>query len=126
MGRREPPGTGFAFRARVLGGNFGRSEYGSAGDFGAGITQPEPLNCGVEAFCYYHYWFGHGKRLLERPFEEVLSSGEPDYPFCLCWANQSWTGVWHGVPNRTLIEQTYPGDDDYRRHFDTLLPAFED
>jgi len=80
---------------------------------------------GVEAFCYYHYWFG-GRRLLQRPFEAVLASGEPDFPFCLCWANQTWTGIWHGAPNRILIEQTYPGDDDHRRHFDCLLRAFTD
>lgn len=80
---------------------------------------------GIEGFCYYHYWFG-GRRLLERPFNEVLASGEPDFPFCLCWANQTWTGIWHGTPNRVLIEQTYPGMEDHRRHFDTLLPAFCD
>ena len=39
---------------------------------------------GVEGFCYYHYWFGNGKQLLERPFNEVLASGKPDFPFCLC------------------------------------------
>ncbi|PPD05231.1 MAG: lipopolysaccharide biosynthesis protein [Methylobacter sp.] len=80
---------------------------------------------GIEAFCYYHYWFG-GKRLLERPFNEVLESGQPDFPFCLCWANQTWTGIWHGEPNRILIEQTYPGMEDHQRHFDYLLPAFLD
>ncbi len=80
---------------------------------------------GIEAFCYYHYWFG-GRRILERPFQEVLDSGEPDLPFCLCWANESWTGIWHGLSNRTLIEQTYPGDDDHRRHFDFLMRAFSD
>jgi Glycosyltransferase WbsX len=80
---------------------------------------------GIEAFCYYHYWFG-GKRILERPFNEVLRSGEPDFPFCLCWANHSWTGVWAGCPGRTLIEQVYPGDDDNIAHFNTLLPAFSD
>ena len=80
---------------------------------------------GLEGFCYYHYWFG-GKQLLEKPFAEILSSGEPDFGFCLCWANQTWTGIWHGAPNRILIEQTYPGDDDHRKHFDSLLPAFQD
>lgn len=80
---------------------------------------------GIEAFCYYHYWFA-GKRLLERPFEEVLSSGEPDFPFCLCWANQTWTGIWHGCPDKVLIKQTYPGDNDHRVHFYTLLEAFTD
>ena len=80
---------------------------------------------GIEGFCYYHYWFA-GKRLLERPFNEVLASGEPDFPFCLCWANETWTGIWHGAPNRVLIEQTYPGERDYRAHFDALVPAFRD
>jgi lipopolysaccharide biosynthesis protein len=80
---------------------------------------------GIEAFCYYHYWFA-GKRLLERPFDEVLKSGMPDFPFCLCWANQTWTGIWHGAPDRILIEQTYPGDEDYRKHFNFLLKAFTD
>ena len=81
---------------------------------------------GIEAFCYYHYWFGGGQRLLERPFEDVLRSGKPDFPFCLCWANQAWTGVWHGAPNRILIAQTYPGKEDAEQHFRTLLPAFVD
>lgn len=80
---------------------------------------------GIEGFCYWHYWFA-GKQLLERPFNEVLSSGKPDFPFCLGWANESWTGVWHGAPDRILIEQTYPGVDDHRAHFETLLPAFRD
>ncbi len=80
---------------------------------------------GVTAFCYWHYWFA-GKRLLERPFDEVLASGEPDLPFCLAWANQTWSGIWHGAPNRVLIEQTYPGPEDEARHFANLLPAFGD
>ena len=42
---------------------------------------------GIEGFCYWHYWFA-GKRLLERPFQEVQQSGEPDFPFCLAWANE--------------------------------------
>jgi lipopolysaccharide biosynthesis protein len=80
---------------------------------------------GIEAFCYYHYWFA-GRRLLERPLEEVISMGEPDFPFCVCWANQTWTGIWHGAPDRVLIEQTYPGEDDHRAHFDYLLPVLAD
>jgi Glycosyltransferase WbsX len=82
-------------------------------------------NAGIEAFCYYHYWFG-GKRLLERPFNEVVASGRPDFPFCLCWANETWSGIWHGAPNRILMEQTYPGTEDNRRHFLALREAFLD
>ncbi|MBA0884377.1 glycosyltransferase WbsX family protein [Flavobacterium undicola] len=82
---------------------------------------------GVEGFCYWHYWFGNGKRLIERPFNEVVSSGEPDFPFCLAWANESWKGFAHGLKNRNLlIEQLYPGIDDYTAHFYEVLPAFKD
>src|SRR5215831_8995727 len=80
---------------------------------------------GIEGFCYYHYWFA-GRRILERPFNEMLHSGAPDFPFCLCWANGTWSGIWHGDPNRILIEQTYPGRDDHEAHFQALLPAFRD
>ena len=80
---------------------------------------------GVEAFVYWHYWFG-GRRMLERPFTEVLATGEPDLGFALAWANQTWTGVWHGAPDRVLVEQTYPGPDDDRAHFEALRAAFED
>lgn len=80
---------------------------------------------GIEAFCYYHYWFA-GKRLLERPFNEVLASGQPEFPFCLFWANQTWTGIWHAAPNRVLIQQTYPGLEDHTAHFYELLNAFTD
>ena len=46
---------------------------------------------GIEGFCYWHYWFGNGKRLLSEVFHEVVKTGKPDYPFCLCWANLSST-----------------------------------
>ena len=82
---------------------------------------------GIEGFCYWHYWFGDGKRLLERPFNEVLHSGQPDFDFCLAWANESWKGFAHGLKNRNvLIEQKYPGDDDIENHFYDVLPAFLD
>ncbi len=80
---------------------------------------------GIEAFCYYHYWFA-GNQLLERPFTEVVASGQPQFPFCVCWANETWTGIWHGAPNRVLIQQTYPGREDHVRHFRSLEPAFHD
>lgn len=82
-------------------------------------------SAGIEGFCYYHYWFG-GRRILERPFREVLESGSPDFPFCLCWANKTWTGIWYGAPDQILIEQTYPGEEDHRAHFESILPALRD
>ena len=81
---------------------------------------------GVEAFCYWHYWFGAGSRILERPFSEVISRGEPGISFCLGWANQTWTGIWHGAADRILLQQTYPGPEDDQAHFDTIVDAFRD
>ena len=82
---------------------------------------------GIEGFCYWHYWFA-GRRLLDRVFNEVVESGKPDYPFCLCWANHSWyQKTWDPTkPDKLLIEQTYPGVQDYIDHFNTMLPAFKD
>jgi lipopolysaccharide biosynthesis protein len=79
---------------------------------------------GVTGFCYYHYWF-HGRRLLDRPFREVLSSGTPDFPFCLCWANESWGRRWDGLEKQILLKQTYSPEDDVE-HIRWLLKAFED
>jgi len=82
---------------------------------------------GIEAFCYYHYWFG-GKQLLERPFNEVVASKSPDFPFCLCWANHTWSNAtWNkeGRKSAILMEQTYP-EGDHEQHFYALLDAFRD
>jgi len=79
---------------------------------------------GIYGFCYYHYWF-NGKLLLDRPFREVLSSGEPDFPFCLCWANENWTRRWDGLDHQVLIAQRYNREDD-REHIQWLAGAFRD
>ena len=79
---------------------------------------------GIYGFCYYHYWF-NGRRILERPVDEVWRSGEPDFPFCLCWANGNWTRSWDGLNEDILIEQPYSLADD-REHIRHLLPIFAD
>jgi hypothetical protein len=89
-------------------------------------------NAGIEGFMYWHYWFGKGKMLLQRPFKEVLESQNPQFPFCLGWANHDWqTKTW--TKNSTLkggrqmiMKQLYPGVEDYIDHFNYCLPAFED
>lgn len=85
---------------------------------------------GVTSFCYWHYWFGNGKRLMANIFDEVLESGKPDFPFCLAWANHSWYNkTWNpdgSTGKKLLIEQTYPGMEDMKMHFEYLLKAFKD
>lgn len=81
---------------------------------------------GIEGFCYWHYWLGNGQRILERPFNEVLESKKPDFPFCLAWANHDWTGHWFGNFAKTLLKQHYGGKQDYKMHFDYLNKAFTD
>ncbi len=79
---------------------------------------------GLSGFCYYHYWFA-GRRLLHRPFDEVLASSEPDFPFMLCWANENWTRAWDGGAREVLLQQSY-SDTDTRAHARHLAPAFDD
>ena len=79
---------------------------------------------GVSGFVYYHYWF-NGRRMLQRPFEEVLASGEPSLPFCLAWANENWTRAWDGRSGEALLTQHYSSEDDLT-HVRALLPAFAD
>ncbi len=80
---------------------------------------------GLYGFCYYHYWF-NGKQLLEKPFNEVLTRGEPDFPFCLSWANEPWTRKWDGFEHHILMPQEYGEEKEWEAHFYALLDAFKD
>jgi len=79
---------------------------------------------GIYGFCYYHYWF-NGKRILERPVDEILASGKPDFPFMLCWANENWTRKWDGADKLLLLKQEYSETDDLN-HIRSLIPYFKD
>lgn len=79
---------------------------------------------GVHGFVYYHYWFT-GNQVLERPVKEILSAGEPDFPFCLCWANEDWTRAWDGHSGLRLLHQDYSIEDDLA-HIRHLMPYLAD
>jgi hypothetical protein len=86
---------------------------------------------GIEGFCYYHYWFGNGKQLMEKPIQNVLANKDLDFPFCFCWANHDWAKQdWNNSVSRKnktiLIKQEYPGEQDIYEHFYSLLPYFKD
>lgn len=80
---------------------------------------------GVYGFCYYHYWF-NGHMLLEKPMEQMLANKDVDIPFCICWANEPWTKAWVGDERKLLIAQKYGGKEEWKQHFEYLLPFFED
>lgn len=79
---------------------------------------------GIDAFCYYHYWFG-GKQLLETPLNKMLDDKGCDMPFCLCWANETWSRAWDGKESEVLIQQAYSEEDD-RKHAEHLVQIFKD
>lgn len=85
---------------------------------------------GVHGFCYYHYWFSEAHQELDLPFKEVVKLGEPDFPFCLCWANESWySKFWNKdgtASKKILAEQLYLGEKDNEAHFYSLIDAFKD
>ena len=80
---------------------------------------------GVYGFCYYHYWFS-GKMLLEKPMEQMLKNKAVDIPFCISWANETWTKAWVNDEKKVLILQKYGEKDEWKQHFDYLLPFFKD
>ena len=79
---------------------------------------------GIHGFCFYHYWFA-GRRILERPLERLRAAGRPDFPFCICWANENWTRTWDGLDEDVLLEQRHSPETD-ERFLQELLPALRD
>ena len=80
---------------------------------------------GIDAFCYYYYYFGQGKRLLEMPLDRMRETGRPDFPFCLCWANENWTRAWDGGDQSVLMRQEY-GDENIEGFARSVIPFFQD
>ena len=97
----------------------------------------------VDGFCFYHYWFKDGRRILEKPAENLLGWTDVDMPFCFCWANESWVRSWGAVAEANpwadkfepqeksagsgvLLKQEYGDKDDWENHFQYLLPFFRD
>ena len=81
---------------------------------------------GIYGFCYYHYWFKNGKKLLEKPLEAMLKDKRVDIPFMLCWANENWTRKWDGGNNEIIVEQDYGDYEDLKKHIDYLCDFFRD
>lgn len=81
---------------------------------------------GINGFCYYHYWF-NGKLLLQKPLENMLKNKNVNIPFCISWANETWSRNWNGQNTKILIKQNYNETKEmWKKHFDYLLPFFKD
>lgn len=90
------------------------------------LLQQVQLACqyGIYGFCFYYYWFG-SRRLLERPLESILSSGQPNFPFCICWANENWTRNWDGANEDVLVQMEY--DEGFcERFIQGVIPIMRD
>jgi len=81
---------------------------------------------GITGFCFYHYWMGEGRQLMQKPVEMYLQNKDLDFPFCLSWANHNWSRTWEGGNNSILMDVRYGGKDEWDRHFQYLLPFFKD
>lgn len=80
---------------------------------------------GIYGFCYYHYWF-NGKMLLEQPAEQMLLNKDVDINFCFSWANEPWSRSWQGKTSDVIMPQEYGVEQDWKDHFNYLLPFFKD
>lgn len=81
---------------------------------------------GVDGFCFYHYWFAQGKKLMEKPIERFLADKSLNMPFCLCWANENWSRRWDGSEQSVLIAQDYGDGEDRKNHIEYLMKFFSD
>lgn len=97
----------------------------------------------VYGMCFYHYYFQNGRKILEKPAENLLKWKDIDMPFCFSWANQAWGRTWSRIgsintwnvkkeqesmkdDDGILLRQSYGDENDWERHFDYLLPFFMD
>lgn len=97
---------------------------------------------GVDGFCFYHYYFEKGKKELEIPAENLLMWKDIDMPFCFNWASESWIRSWSRIDgnvwsekyertecdsaNGVLVRQDYGTEEEWKAHFEYLLPFFQD
>ena len=79
---------------------------------------------GVYGFSFYYYWFD-GTRLLDKPLDMFLNSMDMDFPFCLCWANESWTRRFDGSRGEVLIKQS-DTVESYMAFIDSVVPYMRD
>lgn len=78
----------------------------------------------VHGFCYYYYWFA-GKKVLDKPLSRLMENKDLNFPFCLCWANESWTRSWDGLNKDILLKQVHNEETDVKFIY-SILPMLKD
>lgn len=78
---------------------------------------------GVYGFCLWHFW-SMGRRLLDG-VEQSMLGDKNRLPYCLCWANESWTKCWDGLDDDVIWPQEYSAADDIL-HFRYLVRFLRD
>lgn len=120
----------------------GEKYYDLIKDEGILYEQAEMMHrYGIDAMCFYHYYFKDGKKLLEKPAEKLLANKDIDMSFCFSWANESWVRSWSNIKGNpwytpsedkkaggkdVLALQEYGDETQWEEHFDYLLPFFQD
>lgn len=81
----------------------------------------------IYGFAFYHYYFA-GKKLLEKPIQQYRDLSYETFPYCLIWANQSWSRTWYRADagKKVLLQQIYGNQKQWREHFWYLLSFFQD
>lgn len=99
---------------------------------------------GVFGWGIYHYWFSKDIVLLTKPVEIILENKDLDMPFFFAWDNANWKRSWSKLKGNAwspsmdvgakefstdsplLIEYVLGEKEDWKIHFDYLLPYFSD
>ena len=95
----------------------------------------------IDGFCMYHYWFDHGKTVLETPSKLLLMNKDIDIMYFFSWDNGSWIRSWSNISGNAwapqfdkkerkseeiLLKHDYGNENDWENHFNYLLPFFRD
>ena len=98
---------------------------------------------GIDGFCFYHYYFKNGRKILEKPAENLLKWKDINMPYCFCWANETWARTWSNISGANawgskfenkkqkagsgiLLEQRYGQEKEWEEHLEYLIPFFKD
>lgn len=93
---------------------------------------------GIDGFAIYHYWFNDNLNLLTKPAELLRDNKDIPLEYFFIWDNNSWKRTWSALTGgsgwtksdnketKVLAELIYGGKEQWKNHFEYLLPFFKD